>query len=230
MPLDPARHWHEYPLTVLDFETTGVDPLTCAPVSVAAVRYEGGVEVGSYYSLLNPGCPIPESASAIHGVTDAQVSSAPCLVDVAHEIMRLAEDAIPSAYNASYDRAILHRYIAGSECPMIDPSHGWLCPLVIVRDVDRYVAGSGRHTLARTCVRWMVELDGAHNALADARATGRLLFRLVEAGKLVKAYPLGKLLNHIEARRQVQDADAAAYRAKRASTPPRAEQTSLPIK
>lgn len=85
MNLDLSRPWPELPLCILDFETTDVNPLECMPVQLAVVRYEGGKEVGAASTLLNPGCPIPESAAAIHGKTDEMVLNAPpaeSLVDV----------------------------------------------------------------------------------------------------------------------------------------------------
>lgn len=212
--LDLMQPWNKLPLVVLDFETTGVDPLECSPVSVAAVRLEGGKEVASVYSLLKPDCLIPESASAIHGITDEQVQDAPWLEFMAGELLEVARDALPVAYNANYDRTILHRFISGTDCPLFNPAQLWLCPLVVVRDVDRYVRGTGRHRLETCCTRWGVALDGAHNALADARATGRLLWRLFEKGK-VRNYAAGELVQLIEQRRIVQDADFAKYLARK---------------
>jgi DNA polymerase III epsilon subunit-like protein len=227
--LDLTQPWSALPLVVVDFETSGLDPATCSPVSVAAVRFEGGVEVASFYTLLKPDCAIPEEASAIHGITDDMVQDAPWLETVAGEILDVAYDALPVAYNAGYDRPILHRFINGLDCPMFDPAHLWLDPLVVIRTLDKYVSGKGRHKLETCCARWGVELDGAHNALADARATGRLLWRLHEKKK-IRDYPAEQLLALIEERRLVQDAEFQAYLAKmerQANAAPPAEQLDL---
>jgi DNA polymerase-3 subunit epsilon len=196
---------------------------------VAVVRFEGGVEVASFHTLLRPGCPIPEEASAIHGIMDEHVLDAPELVDVAHLLFEVAEHALPVAFNAGFDRCIFHRYISGTDCPLFDPAQLWLCPLVVVRDVDKYERGKGRHKLETCCTRWGVELDGAHNALADARATGRLLWRLFEQKK-IRDYPAAELLALIEQRRVVQDAEFQKYLARmerEAAAGPPAEQLDL---
>lgn len=227
--LDLTQPWNRLPLVVLDFETTGVDPLEASPVSVAAVRFEGGKEVASFYSLLKPDCPIPESASAIHGITDEQVQDAPWLETMAGELLEVARDALPVAYNAHYDRTILHRFISGTDCPLFEPAQLWLCPLVVVRDVDKYVSGKGRHRLEACCTRWMVDMGDAHNALADARATGRLLWRLFEKRK-IRDYPAAQLLALIEQRRVVQDAEFQKYLAKKeaeAAAAPKPTQQAL---
>ncbi len=211
--LDLTKQWTALPLVVVDFETTGIDPLEAAPVSVAAVRFEGGKEVASFYSLLKPGVPIPEGASAIHGITDEHVKDAPDIEDVAHELFTVGEDALPVAYNASYDRTILHRFISGTDTYLFDPRQLWLCPLVVIRDVDKYVKGTGRHKLETCCKRWGVELDGAHNALADARATGRLLWKLYANNK-VRNYQADQLLALIEGRRHAQELEFQKYKAR----------------
>lgn len=215
MPIDHSRPWWTLPLILLDFETTGVDPLECAPVSVGAVRLEDGREVGSFYSLLNPRVSIPEGASAIHGITDDHVRDAPLLEDLADHLYELAGDAVPCGYNAqTYDRVILHRYIRGTDCPLFDPSQRWIDPLVMVRKIDRFAAGSGRHQLGKTCARWEIDLGDAHNALADVRATARLLVKLIDSGKVRPDVTLGRLLDYTDELRAKQQADFDAYRAR----------------
>jgi DNA polymerase-3 subunit epsilon len=218
--LDPAVAWWAYPLVIVDFETTGVDTAECMPVSVAAVRLERGRERGQFYSLLQPGIPIPPSASEIHGITDELVKDAPELPDVALELYALAKGALPCGYNGeSFDKPILHRFVVGTDCPLFEPMQPWLDPLVMIRTIDRWERGPGRHKLATVCERWGVPFaDGeAHNALADVRAVGRLLCELVRLDKVRTDVTLGRMLSYIALKRAEQDADYAAYRAKLAA-------------
>lgn len=228
MPLDPDRAWWDYPLAIVDFETTGPDPLECMPVSFACIRLQRGQECGGFTTLVNPGVPIPPEATAIHGITDEMVANAPSLMDVAWDVSRVAEDALPCAYNAPFDRELFIRFgpLTG-ECPLFDPAQKWIDPLVMIRKLDRYASGSGRHKLAAVCERWGVPFSGspstqhyypmqagAHNALADVRAVGRLLDRLVWMAKLKTSTKLGRLLEYIAEQRQFQDKDRTEYLAK----------------
>jgi DNA polymerase III epsilon subunit-like protein len=211
--LDPTKLWNELPIVVIDFETTGPDPKVAAPVEVGAARFEGGRVVAEWSSLVNPGCPIPEAATAIHGITDAMVAEAPPLMLLSPKLYELARDAVPVGYNAPYDRTVLHRYITGPDCPLFAPSQEWIDVYVIVASgrVDKYVSGTGRLKLDAACKRWGIDLDGAHRALADAKATGQLLFRLLEK-EAVKSCQLGKLLEHTTKQRGEHEADHARWR------------------
>jgi DNA polymerase III subunit alpha, Gram-positive type len=215
--LDHSRAWWDYPIVIVDFETTGVDPLTCEPVSMGAIRLSHGEEIGRFYTLLKPTCPIPAEASAIHGITDDAVEDAPSLLECAQQLYELAEGAAPCAYNGThYDKPIFHRYISGADCPLFEPAQRWIDPLVMIRAVDRYVAGSGRHKLSTACERWQVPMpEGeAHNALGDCRATGRLLVRMIELGKVRTHVTLGRLLDYTGQKALEQQADFDKYRAK----------------
>ncbi len=215
MTLDLTLPWDRFPIAVADVETTGLDPSKDHVCDFAVVRFEGGKIVDSFASLIKPPVSIPAECSAIHGITDEMVSDAPSFAEVAPQILKVASGAVPCAYNSTFDRAFLHAVITGTECPMFDPAFpGWICPLVAVREVDRYVAGSGRHKLEATCKRWGVQLDGAHRALSDATATGHLLFRLLER-RAIRSCSLGSMLKTTEQKRAQQERDFQAWLASR---------------
>jgi DNA polymerase-3 subunit epsilon len=212
--LDLSRPWTEHAIVVIDFETTGRDPQACEPVQVAAVRFAAGVEVARFASLIKPQGHIPPDSTDIHGITDQMVADAPTLGDVAVHIADIAKDAIPCAYNAPFDRTVLHRYLSGTGVPIFDTSMSWIDVFVIVASprVDKYVGGTGRLKLGPTCERHGIALESAHSALADARATGQLLFKLHEK-QLVKAVPAKRLLEYTDKMRAEQRRDYLEYRA-----------------
>lgn len=213
------RPWYSWPVVVIDFETTGPDPSTCAPVEVGLVRFEQGQPVARWASLVNPGYPIPPEASAIHGITDADVQSAPAFADVwAVAVQRgLLTRAVPCAYHAPYDRAILHRLcIEDRRYHALCHDLPWLDPLVVVRHLDRFVRGAGRHKLAAVCARRGIPLAAAHRSLGDAEATGRLLYALQpELGDMTVC----ELLRRQELRAAEQDADFTAWKARQPPPP-----------
>lgn len=215
---------------MIDTETTGlplfdVDPGTgvCELLTeiceIAAVRFEGGRPVAEFGTLVRPDRPIPDDATKIHGITNAVVAGAPCIEEAAAGIWKVARDALPVAFNAPFDRQFLHAKVQGTDCPAFDAAHAWLDVYTIVSSprVDKWVRGTGRLKLAACCERHGVPLVGAHRALGDATATGRLLWRLHEKG-LVKACQAARLLQWGAVRREEQDADYARYKARRELT------------
>lgn len=206
--------WFAWPVVVVDFETTGPDPSTCTPVEVGLVRFEQGQPAERWGSLVNPGCPIPPEASAVHGITDADVASAPNFADawaVAMD-MGIIERAIPCAYCAPFDRAILHRLcVEDRRHHALCRDLPWLDPLVVVRHIDRYVRGAGRHKLAAVCTRYGITLTAAHRSLGDAEATGQLLFALKPR---IGEMTICELLRRHELRAAQQDRDFAEWQAR----------------
>lgn len=167
------QQWDTVPVCVIDTETTGVQPGRDRTVQVGIVRFEGGAAVGSFSSLINPGVPIPASATAIHGITDEMVGGAPTLAEYfAHpSTLKLLEDAQPAAFNSPFDKLFVPPF-------MEDWTWAWLDALSLIRVVDRYAKGAGRHKLAACCARHGIALTEAHSASADARAAGELLYKL----------------------------------------------------
>jgi DNA polymerase III subunit epsilon len=209
-----SRPWHEAPLVVVDTETTGTRPAVDKVVQIGWSRFERGEPVDEFETLVDPGIPIPAEATAVHGITDEMVRSAPSL-DMALAHFPLAKLQI-AAYNAEFDRDMV--YPIGA-----DPRWPWLDPLVLIRFVDRYEKGKGRHTLSVSCARHGVELVGAHGALADARAAGKLLYKL--GRKVWGDLSLGETLLWTWRQKATQWHDYHSWLAKQPAQEPAKEQS-----
>ena len=71
-------------IRVLDIETTGLDPAKDAICEIASVdMVKGGGVTNRMSTFVNPGRPIPPSASAIHHILDEDVKGAPAFRDIA---------------------------------------------------------------------------------------------------------------------------------------------------
>ncbi len=210
MTLDLLKCWTEHDVCVFDTETCGLSPED-GVCDVAAVRFRRGEIVSQFSSLVDPEAPIPEAATAIHGITDADVRNKPSLWSLAPDLFRVAAGAVPCAYSADFDRDFIRHAISGAGCAAFDPAfEQWLDLLVVVRKVDRFERGKGRHKLESACARRGITIDGAHRALPDAKATGRLLFEMLQRGE-IRPCPLGKLLEYMGRLKRQQEADFQAY-------------------
>ena len=95
------------PLVSLDTETTGLDPSTSRVVEVATIRLDPASKPTSFYRLINPGIPIPHSATLVHGIVDADVRGKPRFEEIAQELYQFLNGSDLVAYNAAFDLAML---------------------------------------------------------------------------------------------------------------------------
>jgi DNA polymerase-3 subunit epsilon len=96
------------PLLCLDLEATGlrVEHDRIVQIAVASIFPDGHVTTWS--SLVNPEQPIPPTATAIHGISDAMASAAPTFAQLAPTITALLSDCDLGGYNVErFDRRML---------------------------------------------------------------------------------------------------------------------------
>ncbi|OKI58059.1 3'-5' exonuclease [Streptomyces sp. MJM1172] len=172
--------WHGGALVGFDLETTGTEPGESRIVTAAVVEVRGGEVRERRGWLADPGIPIPEQASAIHGISTARaVAEGRPVREVAQEVAAVLVEhwrrgAVVVAYNAAFDLTLLSAELARHGLPSLSdrlggaPTGPVADPLTIDRAVDRY--RRGKRTLEAVCGVYGVALDDAHDAGADALA------------------------------------------------------------
>ena len=86
------------PLVFFDLETTGVDPLNDRIVEISLLKmFPAGPDGTAPEPIVrtrrvNPGMPIPPGATAIHGITDADVAAEPPFEKIAKSLHDLLQD------------------------------------------------------------------------------------------------------------------------------------------
>lgn len=164
-----------------DTETTGPNPVKDRIVTAALVARGGGLPDRAMSWLINPGIPIPAEATEVHGIDDAKAATgadpAAALDDIADHLARALTYGMPViAFNLSFDWTILARDLERHRLPTMaeripeSTAPPLLDPLVIDKQFDRYVKGSGARKLKPTAERYGVELTDWHTAEADALA------------------------------------------------------------
>jgi DNA polymerase-3 subunit epsilon len=97
----------ERPLLGFDLETTGVKPETARIVELGLEIYAPGKPVKEYETRVNPGEPIPPGATAVHGITDAQVAEAYHFDQLADNLLKGFTGADFAGYNVRFDLRIV---------------------------------------------------------------------------------------------------------------------------
>ena len=103
------------PLAVIDLETTGTDPKTDRIVEIGVVKIFPDGSRDDRCRRVNPGVPIPEAATAIHGITDADVKDKPAFAILVPGLVRFLDGCDLCGFNlkrfdlrvliAEFDRA-----------------------------------------------------------------------------------------------------------------------------
>lgn len=144
-----------------------------------------------HVALVDPGAPIPREATAIHGITDADVVAAHLTKLSLPWLLRLLEGAVVVGYNVlEYDIQVLE-----VECQrhgLIEQFDVTLSSLQAVVDVMPWATRTssapmyrkGARTLATMSRRHGVEPGCGHDAGDDAETTGRLMLSLMKSGNM----------------------------------------------
>ncbi|MFB7374242.1 3'-5' exonuclease [Streptomyces sp. NPDC056222] len=175
-----TTHWYDGPLAAFDTETTGVDVEEDRIVSAALVVQDtaGGRPRVTRW-LVNPGIPVPAAATEVHGLTDEHLQRhgrwpAPVMEELGRALAEQCAAGRPLVVmNAPFDLTILDRELRRHRASSLGRylENASLCvldPRVLDKHLDRY--RKGRRTLTDLCAQYGVELDGAHDAAADATA------------------------------------------------------------
>ncbi|MCS7041992.1 MAG: exonuclease domain-containing protein [Bryobacteraceae bacterium] len=175
--------------SIVDVETTGLNPATDEVVELALVLFSfdprtgGGIEVLEEYSgLRDPGRPIPPGATRAHGITDDDVRGRQ--LDEARIRSILARSHCLIAHNAAFDRPFVERlFPEAKRLP-------WLCSM---DGIDWRARGHASKGLQQLLAAHGIAPGSAHRALDDARATLRLLATAQPEGQTYLAGLMARL-------------------------------------
>ena len=165
----------EKPLAFFDLETTGVRIGRDRIVQVGIVRLMPDGQRETYQTLVRPGIPIPAEATAVHGITDADVADAPPLEDVARPVL----DELAGCDLAGFNCLRFDVPFLAEELHRVGTD--WNHAALRIVDVQRiYHKMEPRNLSAALKFYTGREHVGAHDALADVEATADVLIAQLE--------------------------------------------------
>lgn len=209
--------WKTEPILAIDLETTGLSPKRGDKIVQVAFELRcKGKAIGRMSQRINPGRPIPQAVTFIHGINDDDVADAPTITEYAPTLLdKVTKANVLIAYNWPFD----HGFLSAEIPEWVDAvaSKHRLDPLVLVRmpDIGGYWSGKGRHKLVNVHGRLRggnpVDRTGQNKAGLDCFMCQNVLEDLVEhlPDDIEEA---ARLL----ARERIdQDADFAAWQTKK---------------
>ena len=163
------------PLVFFDLETTGTSIANDRIVEISLVKLMPDGQVIEKTRRLNPGMHIPEEATAIHHITDEDVANEPLFRQVASSLAQLLKGCDIAGFNSNrFDVPLLDREFerAGVE---FDFSNARMIDVQTIyhKKEPRTLVAAYRYYCGK-------ELEGAHGALADTKATMEVLLAQLE--------------------------------------------------
>ena len=158
------------PLIFFDLETTGVNASKDRIVEISYIKLmPNGTEVEKTLRI-NPEMHIPEEATAVHGITDADVADKPRFKDIAKELARVFEGCDIAGFNSNrFDVPLLAEEFLRADVDVDFSRRRFV-------DVQTIFHKMEQRTLSAAYKFYFgKDLDDAHSANADTRATYEVL-------------------------------------------------------
>lgn len=161
---------------VIDLETTGGSAEFCGITEIGAVKLRGGECIGTFQTLVNPGCAIPPEITILTGITHSMVMPAPRIEAVLPSLLEFIGDAVIVGHNVRFDLSFLQAALERDQRPRL--TNRSVDTVALARRLVRNeVPNCKLGTLAR---HLRLNHQPSHRALDDALATGDLLHLLIE--------------------------------------------------
>lgn len=164
---------HQQLFAIIDVETTGGGIAGNRITEICIALLKDNVVVDKYTTLINPEREIPHYITALTGIDNRMVESAPRFFEVAQKIDEFTRDAIFVAHNVSFDYNVIR-----GEFQNIGQgfTRKKLCTVRLAR---KLIPGMLSYSLGRLCDTINIPHLDRHRAEGDVDATVVLFQRLL---------------------------------------------------
>lgn len=176
-------------LVFLDLETTGTDPVKDRIIQIAMLKWHPDGSLSPAKTILmNPGIPIPATATAVHGISDKDVADLPDFAHHKSEILGFLDGCDLGGYNIiRFDIPLLSEEFARHKVRFPNPGTRFVDPQAIFfRKEPRNLAAAYQFYCGKSLV-------GAHDATADTIAAYEVF-----VGQMQKYNDLGETIEEID--------------------------------
>lgn len=172
---------------VIDLETTGLDPEKDQIIEIGAIKFVDGEESEQIEELIDPGMPIPEFITRLTGISDGDVQGKPNIDEIFPQLVKFMENAAMIGQQVNFDASFLeyhHRKINND-------FYNWENTLLRFKYVDNLRLDTlflarilmpflDGYKLSELAKHLGFDLENAHRAIEDARATGYVFLELID--------------------------------------------------
>lgn len=163
------------PFTIVDLETTGLDPLQNEIIEIGAIKAEGGEIKDIFNKLVKPKSAISSLITEITGITNEMVENSPSIEEVLPEFLSFIGKSDLIAHNADFDIPFLSENVKRSL--KRDLTNMTMCTLKIARAL---LPGLENHKLHTVAHYFKVPISARHRAIGDCEATYQVWIAMVK--------------------------------------------------
>lgn len=163
-------------VTVVDLETTGLEPMKDEIIELAALRVENGEPVAQYHAMIACETPLPPSVVSLTGIQDEDVRrEGKPLEEVMTGFTEFIGKTLLVCHNAGFDQRFL--LAACRQCNLPPLRNPFFDTLNVAR---RKVSNVPDYKLATLASHYSLDTKQAHRALADCYLVYGIYLKLKE--------------------------------------------------
>jgi DNA polymerase-3 subunit epsilon len=161
--------------TVIDTETTGLDPFSDEIISIGAVRIVNGRLLNNeiFNVLVDPRREVPEESIKIHGIRPEMLQGQPTIDKVLPLLYQFAENTVLVGHNVAFDMRMFQVKEYISPVRFAQPVLDTMFLSAVIHPSHR------RHGLEAIAERLGISITGRHTALGDALASAEILMKCI---------------------------------------------------
>lgn len=171
---EPKPLIHVPDFIAFDLETTGLDFKNDRIIEIGAVRFINGKPEEELTSFVNPGKPVPPLITDLTGISDKEVNSAPPFSDIIEKLLQFIGMLPLCGHQIEFDATFLNEELKRTGRSALA---GQLLDTALLSRI--LLQESSRFSLKAVSEHLNINLDNAHRALFDARASGEVAVKLV---------------------------------------------------
>lgn len=180
---------------VFDLETTGFSPYNGDEIiSIGAVGMTGDAVLlqQSFYSLVKPEKPIPETVVRLTGIHNEEAARAPELITVLKDFLEFVSHRVLVVHGSGHDKHFLNSALWRTS--KVNLSHRFIDCLILAQRLE---PKRGSYDLDSLLRDYGIEVNGRHHALGDAGMTAQLWKCLLNETMRRDVHTLGELYDFL---------------------------------
>ena len=161
---------------IVDIETTGGHAAANGITEIAIHIHDGVRIIQHFTTLINPERSVPSFITALTGISNAMLASAPLFSEVAEKIHELLKDNIFVAHSVNFDHSFIYHHL---KCHGYNLNVKKLCTVRLSR---KTFPGMPSYSLGKICRNLCIDIEDRHRADGDAKATVHLFNKILSEG------------------------------------------------